>query len=235
MEGFDVRFQIPSNMMIVGPTSSGKTTWLKNLVKNKKEYFNVEPKMMFLFYKEHQKVYDEMEKSMNDGTSSKGRNFPVFKKYKKLPDSVEELKDIFITYPKSIPKIVIFDDYLDEVGPTLKHVFTVLTHHYNCFTIFLSQTLFDKSKELRTLSINTQYMVLFNNPRDRMSISQLAKQVFPGKVDFLNQAYYKATKGRAYGYLLLDFHQKQDDRIRVRSHIFPEEYPTVVYLPWDFL
>ena len=235
MEGYDARFQIPSNMMIVGPTSSGKTTWLKNLLKHKDQYFNVTPKIMLLFYKEHQSIYVEMEKIMNDGSNLKEKNFPVFKKYKKLPNSVEELKDIFITYPKSIPKIVIFDDYLDEVGPALKHLFTVLTHHYNCFTIFLSQTLFDKSKELRTLSINTQYMVLFNNPRDRMSISQLAKQVFPGKIDLLNQAYQKATKGRSYGYLLLDFHQRQDDRIRVRSHIFPEEYPTVVYIAWDFL
>ena len=235
MEGFDARFQIPSNMMIVGPTSSGKTTWLKNLLKHKNEYFNVKPKMMLLFYKEHQRIYDEMEKIMNDGKTSEEKNFPVFKKYKNLPKSVEELKDIFITYPKSIPKIVVFDDYLDEVGPALKHLFTVLTHHYNCFTIFLSQTLFDKAKELRTLSINTQYMVLFNNPRDRMSISQLAKQVFPGKVELLNQAYQRATKGRAYGYLLLDFHQRQDDRIRLRSHIFPEEYPTIVYLAWDLL
>ena len=68
-----------------------------------------------------------------------------------------------------------------------------------------------------------------------MSVSQLAKQVFPGKVDVLNQAYQRATKGRAYGYLLLDFHQRQDDRIRIRSHILPEEYPTTVHMPWDSL
>ena len=78
-------------------------------------------------------------------------------------------------------------------------------------------------------------MVLFNNPRDRMSVSQLAKQVFPGKVNLLNQAYKEATGGRGYGYILLDFHQKQDDRVRVRSHIYPNEYPTVVYLLWDSL
>ena len=188
--------------------------------------------MMLLFYKEHQNIYDEMENIMRDGKRDQN-NFPVFKKFKTLPKSVEEIKDIFIAYPKSTPKFVVFDDYLDEVGPALKHLFTVLTHHYNCFTIFLSQTLFDKTKDLRTLSINTQYMVLFNNPRDQMSISQLAKQVFPGKVDLLNQAYKKATKGRAYGYLLLDFHQRQDDQIRLRSHIFPKEYPCVVYLTWD--
>ena len=234
MKGFDARFQIPSNMMIVGPTSSGKTTWLKNLLKYKKEYFNVEPEVMILFYKEHQKIYDEMQDIMIDGKDVR-KDFPVFKRYYKTPKSVEELKEILIAYPKSIPKIVVFDDHLDEVGPALKQLFTVLTHHYTCFTIFLSQTLFDKTKELRTLSINTQYMVLFNNPRDRMSISQLAKQVYPGKVDLLNQAYQRATKGRSYGSLLLDFHQRQDDRIRIRSHIFPEEYPTTVYMPWDFL
>ena len=78
-------------------------------------------------------------------------------------------------------------------------------------------------------------MVLFNNPRDRMSISQLAKQVFPGKVQLLNEAYRKATKEREYGYLLLDFHQRQDDRVRLRSNIFPQEFPMKAYLLWDSL
>ena len=174
-----------------------------------------------------------MEKLMNEG--KKGGNLPVFKKYKNPPKSIEDLKEIFSTFSKKTPKIVVFDDYLDEIGPPLKHLFTVLTHHYNCFTILLSQTLFEKKNELRTLSINTQYMVLFNNPRDRMSISQLAKQVFPGKVQLLNEAYRKATKEREYGYLLLDFHQRQDDRVRLRSNIFPQEFPMKAYLLWDSL
>ena len=77
MEGFDARFQIPSNMMIVGPTSSGKTTWLKNLIQHKNEYFNVKPKIMLLFYKESQKIYDEMEQLMSDCKTNE-RNLPVF-------------------------------------------------------------------------------------------------------------------------------------------------------------
>ena len=233
MKGFDLRFQIPSNMMLVGPTSSGKTTWLKNLVKYKDSLFATPPKSMLLFYKEHQKVYDDMEKLMNEGKNS--GNLPVFKKYKNPPKSIEDLKEIFSTFSKKTPKLVVFDDYLDEIGPPLKHLFTVLTHHYNCFTILLSQTLFEKKNDLRTLSINTQYMVLFNNPRDRMSISQLAKQVFPGRVELLNEAYLKATKEREYGYLLLDFHQRQDDRVRLRSNIFPQEFPMKAYLLWDSL
>ena len=167
--------------------------------------------------------------------STQNELFPVFKKYKNPPQNQEDLKDIFTSYPKKIPKLVVFDDYLDEIGPALKYLFTVLTHHHNCFTILLSQTLFDKKNDLRTLSINTQYMVLFNNPRDRMSVSQLAKQVFPGRVNLLNQAYLKATRGRGYGYLLLDFHQRQDERVRIRSHIFPPEYPMQDHLLWNSL
>lgn len=73
-------------------------------------------------------------------------------------------------------------------------------------------------------------MILFNNPRDRSAISQLAKQVFPGNTKMLVKAYQEAVRGRAYGYLLLDFHQRQDDRVRIRSHIFPNEWPMKVYI-----
>ena len=31
--------------------------------------------------------------------------------------------------PEKAPKLVVFDDYLDEVGSVLKHFFTVLTHN----------------------------------------------------------------------------------------------------------
>lgn len=224
MSGFDVRFNIPSNLLAVGPTSSGKTSWLKKLVKNKDAFFSPSPKCMLLFYKESQQAYDDMEHWMNQGQEEKS-----FHKFPSMPETVEEMKDVLELFPKNLPKIVVFDDYLDEVGPVLKHFFTVLTHHYNCFTVFLCQNLFSAKSELRTLSINSQYMVLFNNPRDRSAISHLAKQVFPGNTHLLNEAYRMATNEKPYGYLLLDFHQQQNDLVRLRSHIFPDEHPMRAY------
>ena len=179
MDGFDLRFSIPSNTLIVGPTSSGKTTWLKHLVLGRHEYFATPPETMLLFYKEPQKAYEYMEDDMNRDKRSNSR-FPSFRKFKSIPNSIEELKDILESYPRKMPKLVVFDDYLDDVGQILKHFFTVLTHHYNCFTVFLCQNLFDKKGDLGTLSINTQYMVLFNNPWDRSAVAHLAKQIFPG-------------------------------------------------------
>ena len=35
MSKFDLRFKLPSNLLAVGPTSCGKTSWLKKLVENR--------------------------------------------------------------------------------------------------------------------------------------------------------------------------------------------------------
>ena len=164
-----------------------------------------------------------MERSMNDGAHNKS-----FCKFSAIPKSIEDMKDILEMFPKDLPKMV-FDDLLDEVGSVLKHFFTVLMHHYNFLTIFLCQNLFSAKSELRTLSINSQYMILFNNPRDRSAISHLAKQVFPCNVHQLNEAYMAATEATPYGYLLLDFHQRQNNLVRLRSHIFSNEQPTRAY------
>ena len=223
--GYDARFHLPSNMMVVGPTSSGKTQWLKKLVQNISIIFSTKPECLLLFYKEWQPSYDDIQRQMIKN-SNKNK---AFLKFSSIPNTVEEMKELLDMLPKNTPKIVIFDDYLDEVGTVLKHFFTVLTHHYNCFTVFICQSLFNSRSELRTLSINSQYMVLFNNPRDRSGITHLAKQVFPNNVSKLVEAYKIATEEKAYSYLLLDFHQQQHNRVRLRSNIFPSEWPAKVY------
>ena len=70
MNGFDLRFNIPFNMLVVGPTSSGKTMWLKHLVLGRQEYLATPPETMLLFYKEPQKAYQYMEDDMNQGRNS---------------------------------------------------------------------------------------------------------------------------------------------------------------------
>ena len=75
---------------------------------------------MLLFYKELQKAYDYMEDDMNRDKRSNTR-FPSFRKFKSIPNSIEELKAILETYPRKMPKLVVSDDYLDDLGQTLKH------------------------------------------------------------------------------------------------------------------
>ena len=127
-----MRFFPPSNMLAVGPTSSGKTSWLKRLVENRQIMFSEAPKYMILFLQRMaERLRRHVEQKMNQD-----QNENRFLKFASIPATVEEIKDILEMLPKKAPKLVVFDDYLDEVGSVLKHFFTVLTHHYHCFNHF---------------------------------------------------------------------------------------------------
>ena len=94
--------------------------------------------------------------------------------------------------------------------------------------MYIVQNLFDKGKEHRTVSLNSQYITLFRNPRDRLQISILARQMYPGNQKFMTESYYDATK-EPYGYLLVDLRPETPDDFRLRSKIFPNEL-TDVYI-----
>ena len=51
----------------------------------------------------------------------------------------------------------------------------------------------------------------------------------PEDSDSLYKSYVEATE-RAHGYLILDFVQDTDDRLRYRT-VFPDEYPPLIYMP----
>ena len=79
------------------------------------------------------------------------------------------------------------------------------------------------------MNLNSQYLILFKNPRDAGQISYLARQMFPGKSKFLVDSFKDATS-RPYGYLFLDLKADTDDNLRVRANILPDK-TYYVYLP----
>ena len=72
------------------------------------------------------------------------------------------------------------------------------------------------------MSLNSNYIVLFKNPRDKAQVTFLARQVFPHKPKILQQAYNDATR-QPHSYLLLDFQQSTPENRRLKSEIFPGE------------
>ena len=51
----------------------------------------------------------------------------------------------------------------------------------------------------------------------------------PGKVGYFVESFEKATSIK-YGYLLIDFSPHTDKKYQLRTRIFPDEAPTIVYL-----
>ncbi|KAK7103579.1 hypothetical protein V1264_018449 [Littorina saxatilis] len=94
--------------------------------------------------------------------------------------------------------------------------------------MYIVQNLFGKNKEQRTISLNSHYLVVFKNPRDASQITHLAKQMYPGKLKYVQEAFKDATS-MPHGYLLFDLRQETPDQLRLRTKLFPPEHP-VVYL-----
>jgi len=117
--------------------------------------------------------------------------------------------------------ILVLDDLMNA---SAKHagvtdLYTTAAHHKNLFVIVMQQNLLFQSREMRTRHLNTAYMVLFKNPRDKLQIDILGQQIYPSKKHFLLEIFQDATR-EPHAYLLIDLHQKTPELIRSRSMIY---------------
>ena len=101
-------------------------------------------------------------------------------------------------------------------------LFTRGCHHRNVSVIFILQNIFHRGKELRDVSLNSHYLVLFKSPRDSSQINHLAKQMFPSHVKYMQESFQDATS-RPDGYLLCDLKPKTPTVFRLRTNVFPGE------------
>ena len=104
--------------------------------------------------------------------------------------------------------LIVIDDQMIEAGKDnrIVNLFTKRSHHRNLSVIYMVQNLFYQGKGNRS-----HYLVLFKNPRDKMQMLTLAKQMYPGRTDFYLKQYEEAVR-RPYGYLLIDL------KISLRSY-----------------
>ena len=217
---FDIRLKTSFNMIIVGPTRSGKTSWVKNMLTVGDHMFRERPVKIFLFYKMMQDMYVEMkDTNLVDELVNVSTQMPTL-------DDIQEMVEPFITTGGSM---IIFDDCMSDINSDFENLFCNLSHHMNCSIVFLTQSLFYDDKVFRTMSRNTQYMVLMKNERDKLQSSILGKQYSPGNHQFIPQVLRDATR-LPYGYLVLDFSPETAPAVKALSHIFPHEFPTRVYI-----
>ena len=126
--------------------------------------------------------------------------------------------------------LIIIDDLKVETDERVTTLFTKKSHHRNTSVLYLVQNLFPKNKESRTISLNSQYVLVFKNPRDATQMAHLARQMYPGCVKFVQEAFKDATSV-PYGYLLVDLKQDTPEDMRLRTTIFPNDGFQYVYLP----
>ena len=94
--------------------------------------------------------------------------------------------------------------------------------------LYLVQNLFPKNKESRTISLNSHYMVVFKNPRDASQMSHLARQMYPGRVKFVQEAFKDATSV-PYGYLLVSNRTRPRTCVCTRPSFQTTVFNTCIY------
>ncbi len=209
----DSRLQHPFTCCCAGMTGCGKTKWVQKLLMGREKTINEYPENIIWCYGEYQPIYSELQKEI-----------PCLKFLNGFPDDVNEIIDPLKR------NLLIIDDLMTEVGndKRLTALFTKGSHHKNLSVILILQNLFHQSKEMRTISLNSHYLVIFKNPRDKSQINHLAQQMYPGNGKYLQQSYNDATSN-PYGYLLIDLKPDTPETIRLRTRIFPGE-TTLVYV-----
>lgn len=149
-------------------------------------------------------------------------NFPFIKFIEGMPDT---LNDDQLFPPEKINWVVV-DDLMGEAcgSAEIERAFTKYVHHKNLSIFYIVQNLFCQGKSSRTITLNAKYLVLFKNPRDKLQIATLARQMYPGKSAFFMEAYEDATR-EPYGYLLVDLNATTPEQYRLRTGLFPPERP----------
>ena len=205
-------------MYITGPSGCGKTEFVHKLIEYRNDLFNIVPEKVVWCYKEWQHAYNVMQEK-----------FEIMKFIEGIPDDENE-----IVSDVDIPHLVVFDDMLGEKDEDkIKLWFTRKGHHRNASVIYITQNMFQQSKSSRTISLNSKYMILFQNVRDKNQIKTLANQM---QAPHLIMAYQDATS-KDHGYLVIDFHSRTQKEMKLRTDIFHrwftqnEDRGPIVYSP----
>ncbi len=160
------------------------------------------PKRIVWCYTIWQRAYDEIEADFVQG----------------VPD---------FDYFDGQPTILVLDDLMEQDLEKVTKYFTRGSHHLKITVFYLVQNLFFRG--IRTISLNSQIVVLFKNPRDTGQLSFFARQAFHQHVKEIEAIFLDSTRA-PHGYLLFDFRSETPDQLRIRTGIFPEDQQFVYVL-----
>jgi hypothetical protein len=195
--------------MLSGASQSGKTSILIEILLNNVALIDPPPHRIVYCY---------------------SRDQPAFEKLKNLNNLEfhEGLIDID-SFDPNVNNLLILDDLLEkcESDKSILNLFMVDSHHANVSTFIITQSLFSKGKNWRSISLNCNYMIIFSNPRDRSQIFHLARQVFPSNPNFLLESFEDCTSLK-HGYLFLDLTQGANNNMRVQGNVLSNQ--RVVYV-----
>jgi hypothetical protein len=208
----ELKIKIPSNWILVGPTGSGKTNALFNILKNIngwQRFYLYAKQLEEPLYKYLIDVWEKIAQKTKKPLALIQDNI----------DSVVDIKDI----DKEYSNLVIFDDMIAEDKYKLIHFvgeIYIQIRKVNGTAMFLSQDYYSIPKIIR---VNTQY-ILFRKCNCIRDLKLIMSQYSLGvTLDQLVEMYTESTRENMFDFFLIDMYTT-DANLRFRKNFVP--------IPW---
>ena len=135
-----MKFQCPATWLIAGPTSSGKSTLVKEMFLKADELFESPPHQILYAYSVWQPIFQELQDRIKNIISVQG-----------LPSEMD------FSVNNGLHSICIIDDLMSDAADSklVQDLFCVKSHHLNWSVMFLVQNVFQKGKVMRSVSLNS--------------------------------------------------------------------------------
>ncbi len=211
-----LKFITPFSMMIAGPSQSGKSEFIWNLIKFREDVCmsnftriiycqaNIHSPKNKLFF----------ERLQNE--------FPKIEMIQGLPD-IHTLR----LNLNSLPTLIIIDDLMKEVvkSSPMADLATNDVHNHNISIIFVFQNYFARGQQGTSLIKNCHYKVLFYNRIELLELRNISTHtvVSPKFLEFNFNYLIKHFPNDPSHYIVIDGHNRsQLPWLFCKSHIFPK-------------
>ena len=208
------KFSSPACVNVTGPSSSGKSEFIFQVIKYRRQMFTTPPVRVIYCYKVWQQRFQDLL------DNDKNKHEILFN---------EGVYDISKLTDTTSHKLLILDDLMHSLDKSVSDIFCVKSHHNNISCFYINQNLYGKSPFARDINLNSQYILIFKLRRDLTSLRILGGQLFPENPSVFMKVYNECTKQR-YSYLLIDIHPNSHYRLSLRTNILPDEIESV-YTP----
>ena len=209
-----IQFKHPFTCVVAGPSGSGKSMLVRNILKNFQTLTDITKDNIRVKW-----CYKKFQ--------------PIFKF--KLSDNVKIDYYQGLDYTSGYDFMVV-DDLMTEIGDNknFAELFTIDSRKDHFSLFFITHNLFYQGKYMRTISLNSKYIILMKNPRGKAQLNVLCRDIFPGKNRYLVDSYIDATN-KPFGYIRIDCTADTPDIYRVTSELIPESnknnFNPVFYIP----
>ncbi len=128
--------------------------------------------------------------------------------------------------------LIFFDDIIHDIinNIDIERLITGYAHHYRVTLCIMTQNLYYHGRHSKMMTLNHGSFILMPSRTDTSQICNFGRQVMgPGKGAKAFWLAYEDTQNKNYGYLFVDVSPSGKKAHMLRTFIFPDEGPILIY------